>query len=99
MNNSHGQPGPFAPPPLQEHQHYYGPVRQRAGNGTHVPTGHTRLGHSLSPLLKRQFPDTPSHVPHESRRPGSRHLYAGHHLASKRVSAKLIPEHAPSPRF
>jgi len=33
----------------------------------------------------------PSHVPHGSGRSGSRHLHAGHHLASKRVAARLIP--------
>src|SRR6516164_376766 len=37
--------------------------------------------------------------PHASRRPDSRHLHAGHRLASKRVSARLIPERALSPRF
>src|SRR4051794_31760929 len=44
-------------------------------------------------------PDTPapfyrsvsSHVPHGSSRPGSRRLHAGHHLASKRAPARLIP--------
>ena len=39
------------------------------------------------------------HVPHASRRPGSRHLHAGHRLASRRVSARLIPGRALSPRF
>jgi hypothetical protein len=37
--------------------------------------------------------------PHASRRPGSRHLHAGHRLASRRVSARLIPGRALSPRF
>jgi hypothetical protein len=37
--------------------------------------------------------------PHASRRPGSRHLHAGHRLASKRVSARLIPGQALLPRF
>lgn len=32
----------------------------------------------------------PSHVPHESGRPGSRHLHAGRRLASRRASARLI---------
>src|SRR5260370_21442670 len=43
------------------------------------------------PTLAGLYRDAPSHVPHESRRSGSRHLCAGHHLASKRVSARLIP--------
>jgi hypothetical protein len=34
---------------------------------------------------------SPSHVPCKSRRPGSRRLYAGRHLASNRVSARLTP--------
>ena len=37
--------------------------------------------------------------PHASRRPGSRHLHAGHRLASRRVSARLIPGRTLSPRF
>src|SRR5258708_12033150 len=50
------------------------------------------------PTLAGLYRDAPSHVPHESRRSGSRHLCAGHHLASKRVSPSPIPGHAPSPR-
>src|SRR5258708_4960722 len=38
-----------------------------------------------------QYQHPPSRVPCESRRPGSRRLHAGHRLASKRVSATLIP--------
>ena len=46
---------------------------------------------------RRRFPagqcrGQPSHVPREGRRPGSRRLHAGHHLASNRVSARLILE-------
>ena len=56
------------------------------------PLRFRRLGFSLSPPLKaRPYRGALSHVPHESRRPGSRHLHAGHHLASRRVSARLIP--------
>ena len=44
----------------------------------------------LIPFLLPVYPGAP-HVPHESRRPGSRRLYAGHRLASRRVSARLIP--------
>ena len=39
----------------------------------------------------QQYQDTPSHVPHGSRRPGSRRLHAGHRLASQRAPARLIP--------
>ena len=34
----------------------------------------------------------PSHVPSRSGSPGSRRLYAGHHLASTRAPARLCPE-------
>jgi hypothetical protein len=40
---------------------------------------------------------SPSHVPCKSRRPGSRRLYAGHHLARTRAPARLIPEDTPEP--
>jgi hypothetical protein len=47
----------------------------------------------LAPGTSRaQYRHLPSRVPCESRRPGSRRLHAGHRLASKRVSARLIPE-------
>jgi hypothetical protein len=35
---------------------------------------------------------SPSHVPCKSSRPGSRRLYAGHHLANKRVARQAPPE-------
>ena len=52
---------------------------------------------SLSPPAtfsghRRQYQHTPSHVPCSSCRSGSRRLYTGHHLASKRVSARFIPK-------
>src|SRR6185437_9275834 len=40
--------------------------------------------------------DTPSPVPRESSRSGSRRLHAGHRLANQRAPARLIPEH-PAP--
>src|SRR5664279_4392302 len=51
---------------------------------------------SLSPPVafaghRRQYQHTPSHVPCSSCRSGSRRLHTGHRLASKRVSARLIP--------
>src|SRR5664279_4541047 len=49
-----------------------------------------------------QLPRPPSHVPYGSRRPDSRRLHAGHHLANKRAPARLIPGcllyTSPSPR-
>ena len=43
-NNSHGQPGPFAPPPLQGFHRYYEPVRRRAPRRYSAPCGSCRLG-------------------------------------------------------
>src|ERR1700712_739524 len=40
---------------------------------------------------ERQYRHLPSHVPCTSRRPGSRPLHTGHHLASKRAPARLLP--------
>src|SRR5664279_450706 len=51
---------------------------------------------SLSPPAafsghRQQYQHTPSHVPCSSCRSGSRRLHTGHRLASRRVSARLIP--------
>jgi hypothetical protein len=108
------EPAPFAPPPLQRHQRYYGPVRQHAPRRYSAPRGFSRLAGSLShPLRRGRSIDAHLPVfPHASRRcrqklnsdavdsrPGSRHLHAGHRLAGKRVSARLIPGRVLSPRF
>jgi hypothetical protein len=75
-------------PREQELRRYYGPVRQRA----------PRLVLSAFGALPRHAPSrglgglrprppyrrSPSHVPCQSRRPGSRRLHAGHRLASNR---------------
>src|SRR5450759_3861990 len=47
----------------------------------------------------RRYRGLPSHVPCSSRRSGSRRLYAGHHLASKRAPARLIPGLGERPGF
>src|SRR5664280_3639761 len=52
---------------------------------------------SLSPPAtfpghRQPYRHTPSHVPCSSCRSGSRRLHTGHHLASKRVSARFIPK-------
>ena len=57
-----------------------------------LPAGRPRNGTG-------QCRDAPSPVPCGSRRPGSRRLHAGHHLASKRISARLIPESPKHPGF
>ena len=41
----------------------------------------------------------PSHVPRGTRRSGSRRLHAGHHLASRRAPARLIPRSSGRPGF
>ena len=54
------------------------------------------------PLARRGPAGVSGHafsVPRESRRPGSRRLHAGHHLASKRTPAKLIPGSFQHPGF
>src|SRR5665809_65827 len=45
---------------------------------------------------RRQRPcrGTPSHVPRESSRSGSRRLHAGHRLANQRAPARLLPGHS-----
>lgn len=56
-------------------------------------------GHSLSLPMRQDYRDSPSHVPRESSRPGSRRLHAGHRLASRRVSARLVLEPYLHPQF
>jgi hypothetical protein len=59
-----------------------------------------RLQRSLSrPHQGRRCRGVLSHVPCESRRSGSHHLRAGHHLASQRAPARLIPGSTPNARF
>jgi hypothetical protein len=57
------------------------------------------LAGSLSPPGSHDpgslFRRSPSHVPCKSRRPGSRRLYAGHHLASNTGSRQAHPEGLP----
>src|ERR1035437_8795817 len=56
--------------------------------------------HSLSPPAEpQQCPDTPAHVRSETSSGGSRHLPTGHHLASKRAPARLVPEYPQDPGF
>jgi hypothetical protein len=51
--------------------------------------------------LQPRSPDrrSPSRVPCKSRRPGSRRLYAGHHLARNAGTHQAHPEDALGPRF
>ena len=76
--------------------------RQRAPRRYSAPYGSAAWGYSLpdAPRLGTgQYQDAPSPVPRGSRRPGSRRLHAGHHLASKRMSARLIPESPDYPAY
>jgi hypothetical protein len=61
------------------------------------------LGISLSRLpatpSSRRVEVTGSHVPHKRLKPRSRHLHAGHHLASQPAPARLIPEQLLDPGF
>ncbi len=63
------------------------------------------LTRSLSPTRHAtsatggRYRHRPSHVPCRSRRPGSRRLHAGHHLANTRAPARPIPEALSCPRF
>jgi hypothetical protein len=89
---SHERPDPFAPPPLQGLHHYYESVRQRPTASVLNPSRLRAAWDTPSrPPNGRPYPGAPSPVPHESRRSGSRRLYAGHRLASKRAPARLIP--------
>src|SRR4051794_4276355 len=63
------------------------------------PSPFLRLGVLPSHACRRASrSDRVSRSPPEPE-PGSRHLYAGHHLGSRQVSPRLIPEHDFSPGF
>ena len=66
-------------------------LRSQPPGALPVATRRSRLGW--------QYRDRPSHVPRESRRPGSRRLHAGHHLARKRAPARLVLEQPHCPSF
>jgi hypothetical protein len=54
---------------------------------------------SRSPNPSGKYRFRPSLVPCRSRRPGSRRLHAGHHLANQRAPARLIPGSRGHPGF
>ena len=87
--------------PLQALHHYYEPVRQHAPRRYSTPHSFCCLVLFLLPPTNcgRRYRGLPSHVPCSSRRPGSRRLHAGHHLASRRVSARLFPGPKRRPGF
>jgi hypothetical protein len=98
---NHRWPGPFAPPPLQELRHYYGPVRQHIPRRYSLPYGVLPLDRLpiTAPDPVRSCRDAPSHVPCENRRPGSCRLHTGHRLANTRAPARLFPQPETRPRF
>jgi len=82
-----GEPAPWLHPHPSEQEllGYYGPVRQRAPrlvlNAFGFCLGTLPLATPGANGPRAQYRRSPSHVPRKSRRPGSRRLYAGHHLA------------------
>src|SRR3954469_2883324 len=81
---------------------YYGPVRQRAPqlvlNASGFRRWHAPSRNPWRPTTPgRRFRRSPSHVPGQSRRPGSRRLHAGHHRASHRAPARLVTGEQPDP--
>jgi hypothetical protein len=100
-----GEPAPslHPHPSKQELLHYYGPVRRRTPrpvlNAYGFCLGTLPLATFGAYDPGRQFRRSPSHVPCKSRRPGSRRLYAGHHLASNTGSRQAHPEDKSAPRF
>src|SRR6266508_384607 len=84
----------------QELHRYYEPVRRRCRVGTQfLPCYRSECSLSPPGQPRTAVSAPPSHVPRESRRSSSRRLYAGHRLASKWVTARLIPEQFRYPGF
>src|SRR5680860_129688 len=89
------------------HPHYRGFITttNRSASTPRVGTQHLTVSaawcsSSYHPKpCERRYRDLPSHVPCSSRRSGSRRLHAGHHLASKRAPARLIPGPVVRPGF
>ena len=77
-----------SPPPSQTPAHDSGPSWIATPSMSGV----------LIPFLPPVYPGAP-HVPCSSRRPGSRRLHTGHHLASKRAPARLFPKFYIYPGF
>jgi hypothetical protein len=87
-------------PSLHPHYRSFITTTNRSASTPRVGTQHLTVSaawcspsHHPKPCGRR-YRDLPSHVPCSSRRSGSRRLYAGHHLASKRAPARLIPRFA-----
>src|SRR6266568_6715245 len=93
------------------HPHYKGFSTTTSRSASRVPRRYSTSPVSAVDALPLTGPATsstppggryrhrPSHVPCRSRRPGSRRLHAGHHLANTRAPARLIPGVLSCPRF
>ena len=88
------------------HPHYRGfPATTRRsasehGDGTQPRTVSAAWSAPSHPVMSPgSCPHSPSRVPHESRRRGSRRLYAGHRLANTWAPARLIPDSGTQPGF
>jgi hypothetical protein len=102
-SDSPDQPAPWLHPhPSKQELHgYYGPVRQRAPqpvlSAFGCPPRHAP-SRDLGGLRPRSpYRRSPSHVPCQSRRPGSRRLHAGHRLASNRDARQARHERTARP--
>jgi len=100
---NHEQAGPFAPHPTAPGRKISATTSRsdcQPGNGFR-PLRHPALaGIPLAtPVREQQYPGWPSAVPCRRRRPGSRHLYAGHHLASNPGNCQAHPGVPCAPRF
>ena len=83
----------------QEDQHYYEPVRLPARQ-RFPPLAHPALaGIPLATPSRGSRIRAGPPVPCGRRRPGSRHLYAGHHLASNPGNRQAHPGDSYAPRF
>jgi hypothetical protein len=97
-----GCPAPLAPPPLQGHRRYYEAVRPCAPRRYAAPCRSAAWdlplpadGHTDQPVCRGdRFPCST-----QEPEPRSRHLHAGHHLASRQAPARLIPEQLLDPGF
>ena len=84
------------------HPRYYEPVRPYAPTRYSAPHSFRCLGCSLSPAVptpdrRRRGDRFPRSVPMPDL--SSRHLYAGHHLASQQAPARLVPGQRLDPGF
>ena len=85
--------------PITGLHHYYEPVRQPDPQRYSHPRQAWATPSRPLENPNETYRVRPSPVPCKSRRPGSRRLHAGHHLANQRAPARLIPGSFPHPGF